>query len=90
MLQETCPHCGSEINPGAVVCTGCQAERRVGPDGDARKGFGIFGAVAGGYIAYRLGLNFVGGGLIGGIAAWIGYTALTLKRISWVRRSIAR
>lgn len=38
----SCPFCGTTINPGAIVCTGCQAEYRRGGIGAFFRGVVLF------------------------------------------------
>jgi hypothetical protein len=87
-LSEACPHCRTVIPFGAHVCTGCHAERHIGPTGEETKGLAGIGCVAGFLLGHFLiDLPFVhslalmvAGGFAGAVLAQVAY-----QKTRWLR-----
>lgn len=88
MQQEQCPFCKTIIPPGATVCSGCQAERHVGPGEDDLKMFGMVGGGAGGALAWALSFGLIYGVVALAIGAGIGgiiCSSVNGEKVTWKR-----
>ncbi|GBQ23068.1 hypothetical protein AA12717_1380 [Gluconacetobacter sacchari DSM 12717] len=86
--EEKCPFCHTIVPAGATVCTGCHAERVVGIQQDAMKGWGIVAAVGAGVLANHEGtslLNALGWGLGAMFGAMVLASVAFRNQITWRR-----
>lgn len=83
-ITEICPHCGTAINKGAMVCTGCQAERHTGPKQETIAPVFVAGAVLG-YLLFK-GHSPIEAAIISGFVVTVLYCVACSKKVRWVRR----
>ncbi len=82
---QNCPHCQSMVNPGAVVCTGCQAELRRGALGSDRSSAALVGAVLGGLVGMKSESTIVIYAIVGAIVATLLSAFLNRNKLTWIR-----
>lgn len=93
MQQEQCPFCKTIIPQGATVCSGCQAERHVGPSEEDIKMFGMVGGGAGGALAWFLSFGLIYGVVALAIGAGIGAitcSSVNGEKVIWKRMQRTR
>lgn len=76
-----CPLCGTPLNPGAVICTGCGAKRKTGASYMQAT---IPGYIAAGVYMLLFGLHVLGA-IIAGCVVLSLVNILLRKQVRWVR-----
>lgn len=88
-LDVECPYCRSAVPAGARVCTGCQAERSLRNPVEKWGGYGVLGAVLGGWAGFGDGKTW--GYVLFGISLLTAVWAVSCPdRVTWQRPSSNR
>ena len=89
MTMNPCSFCRNGIPPGAVVCTGCQAEKHVGAQPEQMKVASYLGVGAGVVLAWNTSpgiLYGIGMAIGGGAIAMMAVGLMLSSQVIWKRR----
>jgi hypothetical protein len=89
MQQEECSICKTIVPQGAIVCSGCHAEKRFGCSKKDLHDFGIIGVFVGILLSYSLSFNpflFIMTLGAGGLLAMAAGAFLNRNKVVWKRR----
>lgn len=77
-----CPLCGTPLNPGALICTGCGAKKKAGSMFFQEAGVGMLVMLPLIYFFPSIGNEHI---IIAGVAAGLLVKLALIKQVRWVR-----